>query len=167
MSDFTNYLHRFKVFYVPNQIPIEKDILKEEAFAKYSKGVSLALWVPVLLQGYQLTLVNKPELVTKLNRIRQLKWLSALGATAFGLFHTFELDKRWEYLDRIYPEKTEYQKNLSREAELYKLRGEQEEKKQFSTAETDVYKRMYSLGKHRSSKPVPDFIPTDFRPDDE
>uniref|UniRef100_A0A7S3KSI7 Uncharacterized protein n=1 Tax=Euplotes crassus TaxID=5936 RepID=A0A7S3KSI7_EUPCR len=167
MSDFTNKLNKFKLYYVPPKTVVEKDIQKEEAYDKYTKAVSMTLAVPLFLQGYQITLINKPGMSSTFNRISKLKWLSVLGATGLGLYHLFELDKRLTYLNRIYPEKTEYQKNLSREAVLHKLRGEQQGKKQFTAQETQIYKKMYSLGSNPSAKATKSYIPVDFKPDDE
>ncbi len=38
-----------------------------------------------------------------------------------GVREKFELEKQWTYLNRFYPEPTELQKGLIRDAELFKL----------------------------------------------
>ena len=167
MSDLSSRLNRLKQFYITKGSVREKDLQKEETYVKYCNAVSLGLAFPLGFQIYQIFLINKPDNVAKYNKIRQLKWASVMVATGLGLYHLFDLDKKWEYLDRFYPEKSEYQKNLAREAEMFVLRGKQEAKTSFTNSETDVYKKMYSLGTHKSVKPVKDRIPADFAPDDE
>ena len=167
MSDFTSGLNRFKLFYIPKGLGVEKDIRKEEVFTQYNKKVSLALTIPIAFQFYQLLLINKPQYIAQLNRVRQFKWTSLLLSTAYGVYEMVELDRKWLNLERKFPERSAYQKNLATETELYVLRKKEEKAKTYTQAETDVYKKLYSLGTHTRPNPVKNRIPVDFRPDDE
>lgn len=43
-----------------------------------------------------------------------------MGALTLGFFDKHNLEKQWTYINRLYPEATELQKTLYREAQLYK-----------------------------------------------
>ena len=52
------------------------------------------------------------------NRVQKLKYLSLIGALFLGVNEQSVLDHSWRYLDRYYPETSEYQKALERDAEM-------------------------------------------------
>jgi len=53
-------------------------------------------------------------------RVRLLKAATFFGALALSSYELMNMRKQWTYYDRFYPEATELQKTLSREAVMFK-----------------------------------------------
>ena len=145
MSDITRDINSIKQNFIFKGDLREKDLEKTRYYGVYSKTVVLLTSIPIGLQIYQATLINKAESLEKYNRIRQLKWAGAVVALSFGVHSLFDLDKKWQFLERLFPEMSEYQKNLSREAQLFKIRGDDKRefkpKTQFSVDEARTYRQ--------------------------
>lgn len=77
--------------------------------------------IPLGFQVWQLLLVNQHEHAALYYKVRVLKALTFGAALLLGVREKFELEKQWTYLNRFYPEPTELQKGLIRDAELFKL----------------------------------------------
>ena len=80
--------------------------------------------------------------------------MSALG---LGVFEKFALEKQWTYLNRLYPEPTELQKTLYREAMLYKeidyQEKDQKDKLRIDPTTKQIYTQMYQLPPQRYPDP--------------
>ena len=171
MTDLTQNINRLKRYYVSKESLIDKDLQKENVFREYSTRVTTFFLAPLSLQVYQLLLLNRPESSATYHRIAKFKWFSLLAATGFGIWELFNLDKKWTYINRVYPEPTPYQKSLQKEAELFKLRDERPKdftkKKSLGVDESLTYAQMYRLSPHTSAAPPIDHIPTDLKQNDE
>ena len=98
----------------------DKDNLKNEAFDKYSTKIT-TLMVPCLaLQAWQLSLTGIEANVSMYRKVRIFKSAAVIGAFAFGSIELIKLQKVMTYYNRFYPEPTELQKSLEREAFSYK-----------------------------------------------
>ena len=95
----------------------------------------------------------------------QLKWVTFVAALGLGVFEHFDLNKKWQYLNRFYPEATEFQKNLAREAELHKFRGMRPELsgKDLSLQEKMIYSQMYRLAPYTPITSDRSFMPEDWK----
>ena len=143
MTDLTKDVNRLKLVFVPKGATRDKDLLKEESYNQYC-GKVCAFFGPALgLQIYQMSLINKPDMITRYTRVAQFK------------------------LNRFYPEPTEFQKNLSREADLFLYRKENEKefenKTDLGIRERMIYKQMYKLNPNLSMIPQGDIKPVDFK----
>ena len=93
------------------------------------------------------------------SRVQKLKWLSLLGAVAAGLYETSELDKAWRYLNRYYPETSEYQKTLEREAKMAfqnRERVDLDEDNIIGSRSKYLYDQMYHLPLNPTMNPDQD-----------
>lgn len=52
--------------------------------------------------------------------MRAFKTISLAGGLLFGLYEWSNLQRKWKYIDRFYPEPTQLQKTLEKEALVYK-----------------------------------------------
>lgn len=98
----------------------DKDILKNEVYHKYSAKVGILFLVPMTLQLWQITLVNNFERAALYQRVRVLKALTFWAALGLSVHEMWNVEKQWKYYDRFYPEATELQKSLFREAMMFK-----------------------------------------------
>ena len=57
--------------------------------------------------------------------VRQLKVLAMIGSFSMCWYERMQLEKKWNYFNRLYPEPTQLQKSLIAEAQVYALRDEQ------------------------------------------
>jgi hypothetical protein len=58
--------------------------------------------------------------LARYKQVRALKTLSLTGGMMFGLYEISLLKQKWKYIDRLYPEPTQLQKTLEKEALQYK-----------------------------------------------
>ena len=171
MSDLTSRVKDLKANFVSQGSLRFKDSEKEATFSQYSKKLTLFFLPAFGLQFYQLKLFNQVEKAALFQRVARLKWLSALAALSLGTYELFDLDKKWLYIDRKYPEQTQYQRDLKKEVELMKLRNKislgENESQIYKLQKIMNYKQMYMLPPPIESN-VPDLhIPGDFEADDE
>ena len=112
-----NYL---RYFHTSEASLKDKDILKNEAFMTNEARIRRVMFVPFLAQIWQLTLINQPEMLSLYRRVRVFKTAAFLGALAIATNDLIDVKKKWQYYDRFYPEMTELQKQLTREAQMFK-----------------------------------------------
>lgn len=80
------------------------------------------MMIPFFFQLSQLYLVNVQSSVALYNKVRICKSLTLLGAGALATLEFLKVKKQWQYYDRFYPEPTELQKALTRDAMIFKER---------------------------------------------
>ena len=76
--------------------------------------------VPLGFQAWQLALVNQAEKAALYRKVRILKAITFVSAFALSFNEKTVLEKQWTYYNRFYPEPTELQRGLARDAELFK-----------------------------------------------
>ena len=88
-----------------------------------------------------------------------------MAAFGLGVFEHFDLNKKWQYLNRFYPEATEFQKNLVREAELHRFRGQLPNLggKELTLQEKMIYSQMYRLAPYQPLTQDRSFMPEDWK----
>lgn len=83
--------------------------------------------------------------------MRAFKTITFAGALALGTYEMWSLRKQWTYYDRFYPEPTELQKTLLRDAMMFKERTYQAssiDEKLLKVEDPEVrliYSQMYQL----------------------
>jgi hypothetical protein len=112
MADYFKDLNKLKMFYVSQETLMDKDILKNETWETYNHRVFGLFAIPFGAQIYQLTQINQPEKAAMFHRIRVFKWLTFSAAILLAYKEKTDLEKKWLYFDRYYPEATQLQKNL-------------------------------------------------------
>ena len=171
MSDLTDRVNSLKTNFVSQGSLRFKDSEKEASYNQYGQKLTL-FFLPVFgLQFWQLNLFNQVEKAALFQRVARLKWLSALAALSMGTYELFELDKKWLYIDRKYPEQTQYQRDLKKEVEMMKLRNKlsqgENESQVYKLQKLMNYKQMYMLPPPIENKLPSLHIPGDFEADDE
>lgn len=97
-----------------------------------------------------------------------MKIATFAGALVFGYYELYKFDKYWTFLNRFYPEPTQLQKGLYRDALLFKERNFQptsfEERTKIDASTAQVYEQMYRLPPQRYSDPDDDFNAPTIKP---
>jgi hypothetical protein len=105
-------------------------------------------------------LVNNFEQAALYRKVRVLKALTFAGALALGVQQKLHLEKYWTYLNRLYPEPTELQKSLYRDAMLFKETGFEEpsieERTQLDVDTVKIYEQLYRLPPQSTPEPDED-----------
>ena len=177
MSNLTKDVNLLRATFVSDSTIFTKDVEKDITYLKFSYSLKLLSIPAFCFQLYQISLVNKPHLISTWERITKYKWYSALAALGYGLAGILYLDQKFFDIDRYLSEKTQYQKDLQNEAKLYKLRNEKETtyeeiKKNLNIDHYITYQQFYKLNKAHMYTPAHEFSkPSDFYrrdlPDDE
>ena len=76
--------------------------------------------LPLGFQLWQLSIANHEAQLALYQKVRMFKAAAFAGAVCLSMWQLTTLKKQWMYYDRFYPEPTELQKTLHREALLYK-----------------------------------------------
>ena len=156
MADLMNDLQFLKFHYSSEDAMKDKDVLKNSTFEKYSDKVTALLAVPFFAQLWQIKLLGNVEKVALYNRVRVLKTASLFGAVAFGSYETSKLNKQFTYYNRFYPEPTELQRTLARDAFIFRENPYQEtsvEERALAVEDPklrQVYSQMYALPPQRN-----------------
>ena len=150
MGDLVRDVKYLRFYHTSEDMTKDKDILKNQSFDKYAQRVT-GLFVPaVLFQFWQIALVNNFECAALYRKVRVLKFLSLTGAIALGVREKLRLEYQWQYYDRFYPEATELQKSLTREAMAFKeaqfTEATIEERTKLTSDQAKIYEQMYRLG---------------------
>ena len=72
--------------------------------------------VSFFFQMWQIGLTGNEASVSLYRKVRFFKTASLVGAFALGAYEMHKLQDKWTYYNRFYPEATELQKGLEREA---------------------------------------------------
>ena len=149
MSDLLRDVKYLRYYHTSEDMLKDKDILKNQSFIKYQAKVSSLFLIPLGFQFWQLTLVSNAAKIALYQKVRALKLLSFVGACALGFKEKLSLEYQWQFYDRFYPEATELQKTLTRDAQLFKEQGFQEpsieERRKMSLDQAKIYEQMYRL----------------------
>ena len=120
MTDLMQDVNYLRFFHTTNSSVQDKDILKNDAHMQYSKTVS-ALMTPVMFfQFWQMGLSGHASQLAMYRKVRIFKVGTLIGAVSIGAYEMHRLQKKWTYYNRFYPESTELQKSLEREAMSFK-----------------------------------------------
>ena len=157
MGDLVKDVKYLRFYHTSEEMSKDKDILKNQTFDAYSNRVGTLFLLPLGFQFWQLTLVNNFEKLALYRKVRVLKALSFMGAVAFGVKEKLNLEYQWQYYDRFYPEATELQKTLTREAMAFKEGAFQTSTPQLDLDTERIYESMYRLP--AQSYPDPDDNP--------
>ena len=106
MSQLLRNIHAMKHQWVADDTLLDKDIQKNKAYARFIKNVQNLFLFPLAFQFWQLYLVNQTTKIRLYNQVRQLKVIALGAALTFSVFELSDLNKRWTYLNRLYPEPT-------------------------------------------------------------
>ena len=145
MGDLVKDVKYLRFYHTSEEMTKDKDILKNQSFDAYANRVSTLFLLPLGFQFWQLSLVNNFEKVALYRKVRVLKALSFMGAVAFGIKEKLNLEYQWQYYDRFYPEATELQKTLTREAMAFKEGAFQAQMPQLDLDTERIYESMYRL----------------------
>ena len=152
MADLMNEVNFLRYYHTASSAVHDKDVLKNETYETYSNKISMLMAPCLALQMWQLSLTGLEANLAMYRKVRIFKSAAVIGACVFGSMELVKFQKQMTYLNRFYPEPTELQKSLEREAFSYK----ENEYKEKSIAErmavvSDAeaihsYQRFYSLG---------------------
>eukprot|EP00347_Sterkiella_histriomuscorum_P003921 403362425 len=168
MSDLSGDARFLKYHYTSDESLLDKDTLKNQSFNKLQTCVSGLFMFPFGLQFAQLYFINIPEKAALYQKIKFLKVLTVVGAIGVGYYELHKFDKYWTFLNRFYPEPTQLQKGLYRDAMLFKEKQYQpvpfEEKTKIDATTTQIYEQMYRLPPQRYVDPDDDFNAATIKP---
>ncbi len=116
MGDLVRDVKYLRYYYTSEDMLKDKDILKNQTYMKYQTTVGSLFLVPLAFQLWQIGLVNNVEKIALYRKVRVLKFVSFVAACALGMKEKLNLEYQWQFYDRFYPEATELQKTLTREA---------------------------------------------------
>lgn len=162
MGDLMKEANYLKFYHQSEAALKDKDYLKNETHMTHSKKVSSLFAVPLFFQMWQLSLTGHEAQVARYKQIRMFKFVTFLGAAALGSYELIQLRKKWAYYDHFYPEPTELQKTLFREAMLFKEADHKVSSVQERMAVLEdpkarqIYSQMYSLPPQRYAEPDDD-----------
>ena len=106
MADTHKDLDYLRFFYSSEESLKDKDILKNQAYSKYSSNVSILFGIPAMLQLTEICKINVPSELGLYKFVRQVKYFALFGAFAAAYMEKYNLDKKMQYYDRFYPEPT-------------------------------------------------------------
>ena len=168
MADSIKDLQYLRFYYSSEESLKDKDILKNQAFEKYTWNTSMLFMIPAALQVAQISQLNRPSRVPIYKYLRHLKIFSLFGGIACAFNEKLLMEKKWRYYDHFYPEPTQLQKTLVQDAQIQKIReeaglGEQEEsleeQQNLDPETTKVYEQMYQLPPQRFVEAERDWNP--------
>ena len=120
--------------------------------------------MPLGLQFWQLYLVNNIQKASLYRNIRILKAVTFVAAVGLSANEKLRLEKQWEFYNRFYAEPTELQKQLFREAMIFKEKAYQpkslEERTKMDADTAKVYEQLYRLPSQRYPDPDDDVNPS-------
>ena len=156
MADTSFNLEVLDYHYVIKDTLYDKDTLKNQAFTRFSEKICVLYGLPAAIQVYQTALINRPEKIAQFRFWRNVKFVSLFGAVVAGYHEKMMLEKKWRYYDRIYPEPTNYQKDIVTDAQMMRERDEigmkselSEEDKVFDPEQKNLYKQFYQVPTQR------------------
>ena len=171
MADTHKDLDYLRFFYASEDSLHDKDLLKNQAFRSYQRNVSLLMLAPALLQIGQITTMNHPGKVQTHRYIRNLKVFALMGAFAAVWNEKLNLEKKWRYYDRFYPEPTQLQRTLVQEAKMIQERDRLgiterslEEKRVITPETRKTYEQMYQLPPQQFPEAEQDVNPASIKP---
>jgi len=106
MADTHKDLEFLRFFYSSEESMKDKDILKNQAYAKYQKNCSMLFLVPAALQIGEISTMNIPSKAGTYKYLRQLKFVAFFGGIAAIAHEKYTLDKKMSYYNKFYPEPT-------------------------------------------------------------
>ena len=149
MGDLVRDVKYLRYYYTSEDNTKDKDVLKNQTFQRYSQKVGALFLLPLAFQFGQLYLVNNVEKLALYRKVRILKSLTFVGALALGVKEKLNLEYQWQYYDRFYPEPTELQKTLTRDAFAFKESQyevpSEEERTRIDQDTAKIYEQMYRL----------------------
>ena len=149
MGDLVRDVKYLRYYYTSEDMLKDKDILKNQTYMKYQTTVGSLFLVPLAFQLWQIGLVNNVEKIALYRKVRVLKFVSFVAACALGMKEKLNLEYQWQFYDRFYPEATELQKTLTREAQTFKEQDYQEpsieERRKLTVDQAKIYEQMYRL----------------------
>ena len=116
MSDLLNLVNYLRFYYTATDSLKDKDILKNRYFYDYQTRVITLFTVPAAVQLWQISLINVHEKAALYRKVRVFKSLTLAASIYLAVEQKASLEKKWTYLNRLYPEPTELQKTLFTEA---------------------------------------------------
>ena len=153
MADLVKDVKYLRYYYSSEDSLKDKDILKNKTFQQYSTRVGSLFLLPAAFQIWQILLVNNVDKLALYRKVRILKAITLMGAVALGFREKLNLEYQWQYYDRFYPEPTELQKSLTREALLFKenefVPRSHEELTKIDPESQKIYEQMYRLPPQR------------------
>lgn len=120
MSDLLKDVNLLRYYHTSEDMLKDKDYQKNTLHIAFENKVHTLMVVPFLAQIYQLSLSGHADKLALYKQVRAFKTLSLFGGLAFGFYELSILNHKWKYIDRFYPEPTQLQKTLEREAQQYK-----------------------------------------------
>lgn len=155
MADLIREANYLRFYHTSEDAMKDKDFLKNEAHIKYTNKVSTLLSIPLFAQLWQIGLVNNEAKTALYKQVRMFKTVTFGGALAFGTYELIRMRKQWQYYDRFYPEPTELQKTLYRDAMIarednLRVASVEERLAELENPSTkQVYAQMYQLPPQR------------------
>ena len=152
MADTHKDLDALRYYFASESSLKDKDRLKNAAYESYRNKVVALAAVPAFSSLAQIYYMNRVGFGAHHKFWLHIKVMSAFGGLLFIYHERGNLQKKWQYYDRLYPEPTQLQKSLVTEAEMYAKREQLgikeqtlEEKSVLDPVTRREYTQMYSL----------------------
>ena len=121
MSDTIQKAEYFNFHHTTDESIKDKDQMKQQFFESFTTIISGSFIFPIGFSIWQLKLINNPQKLHQYKNIRIAKYLSFGWALGLAFYHQHDLQKKWRYCDRLFPEATGLQRALLQEAEMMRL----------------------------------------------
>ena len=160
MSDIVQYANYLRFYHTSDDSLKDKDLLKNQVYNTYQTKVGALFLIPLGFQFWQLYLVNNFDKLALYKKVRIFKFLTFVGALGLGINEKWNLEKQWQYINRFYPEPTELQKSLYKDAMMFKeinYEPKSSKDKKLDQKTKQLYTSMYQLPPQ--SYPDPDDNP--------
>ena len=163
MSDLIKDANYLRYYFTNEAMSMDKDVCKDQAFLDYKRKCTGLMALPIGLTLWQMTIVNDVAHAGTYYKLRALKTIALGGAMALCLWEYTNLQKKLTYYNRFYPEATELQKQLTREAQIFSentIRNQSVEERLDVTKDPNaqtLYRQFYQLKPARHSQPDHEF----------
>ena len=121
MADLMKDANYLRYYYTSEAMNLDKDICKDKTYLDYQKKCGGLMMIPMGLTVAQISLLGKDPSIFSgtYMKIRVLKTIALGGALALCLNESVAMRKQLTYYDRFYPEATQLQKQLTKEAQIF------------------------------------------------
>jgi hypothetical protein len=106
MSDLLKDVNLLRFYHTSEDMLKDKDFEKNSLHIAFESKVNALMFVPFCAQLYQLSLSGHAESLHRYKQVRAFKTVSLAGGLLFGLYEWSNLQRKWKYIDRFYPEPT-------------------------------------------------------------
>ena len=120
MSDLLQDVNLLRYYHTSDDMLRDKDFEKDRLIYRFQATATGLIVFPLFAQAWQLGLTGKADQLGLYKKVRVFKTSTLVLGLGIGLYEFSQLKKKLKYIDRVYPEPTQLQRQLEIEAQQYK-----------------------------------------------